>query len=254
MSRNSVGTVLVGPSTLLRDGLSHILRPPRFRVMASAPSLDLVDTTALAQYKSSLLVIESGDSPPTVIEHIARFKQQNPVGHVAVLGNRWCAPDIVSAFQAGANVYFAQMTSSEEFLKAIDLILLGQTLLPSELLPWMQDDPNNRDPRSEMVAISHVETDWSGKAVGRNGSLLSSREQEILRAIAKGASNKLIAREFDISDATVKVHVKTILRKIGVANRTQAAIWSMTKGLAHRGEHEKPMIVNAELEVDVREK
>jgi two-component system nitrate/nitrite response regulator NarL len=59
---------------------------------------------------------------------------------------------------------------------------------------------------------------------------LSPRETSILRWLARGASNKLIGREIKISEATVKVHVKAILRKIGVANRTQAAIWATTNG------------------------
>ena len=60
---------------------------------------------------------------------------------------------------------------------------------------------------------------------------LSPRETSILRYLSQGASNKLIARDIKISEATVKVHVKAILRKIGVANRTQAAIWAMTNAV-----------------------
>ena len=56
---------------------------------------------------------------------------------------------------------------------------------------------------------------------------LSPRETSILRCLARGASNKLIGREIKISEATVKVHVKAILRKIGATNRTQAAVWAM---------------------------
>jgi two-component system nitrate/nitrite response regulator NarL len=58
-------------------------------------------------------------------------------------------------------------------------------------------------------------------------SLLSPREAEILRFIKKGASNKIIARELGVADATVKAHVKSVLRKIEVSNRTQAAIWAL---------------------------
>ena len=60
--------------------------------------------------------------------------------------------------------------------------------------------------------------------------LLSPREKLILRCIIEGDSNKCIARKIDIAEATVKVHVKAILRKIGVQNRTQAAIWGINHG------------------------
>ena len=61
---------------------------------------------------------------------------------------------------------------------------------------------------------------------------LSRRELQILKCLADGDSNKLIARDLGISDATVKVHVKNILRKISATNRTQAAIWALNSGLA----------------------
>ena len=59
---------------------------------------------------------------------------------------------------------------------------------------------------------------------------LSEREEQVLRDLVKGRSNKIIARKLDIAEATVKVHMKSVLRKIRVANRTQAAIWALENG------------------------
>jgi two-component system nitrate/nitrite response regulator NarL len=66
---------------------------------------------------------------------------------------------------------------------------------------------------------------------------LSEREEQILRDLVKGLSNKIIARKLDIAEATVKVHMKSILRKIRVANRTQAAIWALENGYAANNLH-----------------
>jgi two-component system nitrate/nitrite response regulator NarL len=102
--------------------------------------------------------------------------------------------------------------------------MLGhQAVLPIEFMP----SPSDLAPEPGI----HI-----AKPAGANqGNLpsepvlhLSPRETSILQCLARGASNKLIARGIKISEATVKVHVKAILRKIGVANRTQAAIWAMT--------------------------
>ena len=76
----------------------------------------------------------------------------------------------------------------------------------------------------EMVSKSHL------RRKTRPRPLLSPREKVILRCITEGASNKCIARKIDIAEATVKVHVKAILRKIRVQNRTQAAIWGINNG------------------------
>ena len=66
----------------------------------------------------------------------------------------------------------------------------------------------------------------------RNHPRLSEREARILDGLVKGQANKVIARTCDITEATVKVHMKSIMRKIRVENRTQAAIWAMENGYA----------------------
>ncbi len=63
---------------------------------------------------------------------------------------------------------------------------------------------------------------------------LSPREAEILRSLMRGEPNKVIARKLDVTEATIKVHVKAILRKVGAANRTQAALWA-TEHLTTKG-------------------
>ena len=63
-------------------------------------------------------------------------------------------------------------------------------------------------------------------------AMLSPREREIVLHVARGASNKEIARALDVAESTVKIHVQHILRKLGVASRVQAAIWAVENGLA----------------------
>jgi two-component system, NarL family, nitrate/nitrite response regulator NarL len=67
------------------------------------------------------------------------------------------------------------------------------------------------------------------------GCKLSTRETQILNCLRQGAPNKAIARRLDVAEATVKVHIKAILRKIGVANRTQAAIWASQRATQRGG-------------------
>jgi two-component system, NarL family, nitrate/nitrite response regulator NarL len=72
----------------------------------------------------------------------------------------------------------------------------------------------------------------------RNGQGLSEREGQILKGLMKGHSNKVIARMCDVTEATIKVHMKSILRKIRVANRTQAAIWAFEHQYGHEFVHQ----------------
>jgi two-component system, NarL family, nitrate/nitrite response regulator NarL len=120
---------------------------------------------------------------------------------------------------------FDEQEKCEAFVKALELVMLGETILPLELLSFF---------RKTLSAEAQLKTtqDVVGIAPGfppvKKDDLpsLSFRETCILRCIVDGASNKIIARKLDITEATVKVHVKAILRKIRVHNRTQAAIWA----------------------------
>jgi two-component system nitrate/nitrite response regulator NarL len=69
-----------------------------------------------------------------------------------------------------------------------------------------------------------------GASSGRAFHSLSEREQQILKGLIKGHSNKMMACRFNVTEATIKVHMKSILKKIRAANRTQAAIWAVENG------------------------
>jgi two-component system nitrate/nitrite response regulator NarL len=106
--------------------------------------------------------------------------------------------------------------------------MLGhQVVLPIEFVPSPSDLVS--EGRWGMQVPKPVELDHN--LLNEPILHLSPRETSILRCLARGASNKLIARDIQITEATVKVHVKAILRKIGVANRTQAAIWATTNAV-----------------------
>jgi two-component system, NarL family, nitrate/nitrite response regulator NarL len=229
MSRRSILTIIVGPTTLLREALSRMLAPRGFRTVRAMPSLAEADFGALAQADPCLLIVELGDSPRSEIAHIARFKEQSPHGRIALLGRRCPLTDIAAAFQAGANAYFSEATPSDEFLKAIELIVLGQqTMLPFELLSQISGARLQPECRGMQIAPSVLASIHGVHFTQPKSFHLSPRESGILQCLLRGAPNKLIAREINISEATVKVHVKAILRKIGASNRTQAAIWAMT--------------------------
>ena len=223
--RRIVPTMIVGASALFREGLSRILGPAGFRVLASKSAFSEIDTGEFPRADSCLLLIRCDDSSHSLIPRLRAIKQECPFIRIALLGQHWPPSEIAAAFRAGANAYFAEATASDEFLCAIGLIMLGhQAVLPIEFVPSPSDLGSQG--RWGMQVPKPVELDRN--LLNEPILHLSPRETSILRYLSQGASNKLIARDIKISEATVKVHVKAILRKIGVANRTQAAIWAMT--------------------------
>jgi two-component system nitrate/nitrite response regulator NarL len=94
--------------------------------------------------------------------------------------------------------------------------MLGETFLPFSISFELLRH------RSNQISLPGAPAGTAARGVGN----LSPRETQILRCLTQGVSNKLIARELGLSEATVKVHLKAILRKVKVGNRTQAAIWA----------------------------
>ena len=106
------------------------------------------------------------------------------------------------------------------------LRLLGETILPPELLSFIGDaDDHHEHPPT---ALNRILNGDASPPIGIDAvPRLSPREKCILRCVVEGDSNKAIARKISIAEATVKVHVKAILRKVRLNNRTQAAIWAI---------------------------
>jgi two-component system nitrate/nitrite response regulator NarL len=118
-------------------------------------------------------------------------------------------PEIMSeVVLAGAAGYVPKSAPSDVLIGAIRLIMAGGTYLPAAAAMTLR---RTRPPAPTL----------SGPAAGEP---LTSRQMRVLRLLAQGLSNKQIARELEISEITVKAHVSLILRKLGVSNRTQAAI------------------------------
>ena len=226
MQRRTFATIVIGLNALARDGLTRILRAAGFRVAASVPCVTDAVLDALSRDQIMLLVLDAGSALDEAIGQIEAFKRHCPDGRVAVLASNYKLVDILSAYQAGANSCFVNVADATSFVKSLELVMLGETLLPPEILPLILDhgDPSNDNaPETDAEVVADLVPDPDDDYMPQ----LSAREDCILRCLTEGQSNKMIARRINIAEATVKVHIKAILRKIRVHNRTQAAIWAI---------------------------
>jgi len=124
------------------------------------------------------------------------------------------ADDLVAAIRSGADGYLLKDMEPEDLLTAIDEALNGRTVIGERLNSLLA-----RAIREEATAKQ------------RDTATLTDREKEILQGLAHGLSNKLIARNLDITEATVKVHVKNLLKKLGFHSRLEAAVWAVGRGV-----------------------
>jgi len=176
------------------------------------------------------LIVHTSDDFDLAIEQIELVRGQYPSGRIVVVADhyRQAEPDL--AFQAGAAGYFISAMSCDAFVKSIELVMMGETVFPPAFLS--PSSPAIKSARQDKPApLAENERAIIVTTEAAAAPQLSPRELVILRCLIEGNSNKGIARKIDIAEATVKVHVKAILRKIRVQNRTQAAIWGMNNVL-----------------------
>lgn len=245
--RQSYETILIGKNILVREGISRILHAANFRIVHSASTADELPSE-LQAHQLLFLIIHNGDGFDVALEQIRFVRGRYPDARIAVVSDHYRPDELVLAYRAGASGYFVNVNSCDAFIKSIELVTMGEAVFPPAFLSFALDGVLEREAaptdqvKHDIKDVEHGIMLTTEEPVAPH---LSPREKAILSCLIEGSSNKSIARKIDIAEATVKVHVKAILRKIRVQNRTQAAIWGMSNGsLVHSANgHTVPSIV-----------
>lgn len=217
-----IDVALVGASSLHREGLRQSLDSTQFVVIAEG-----------RDFASLLTLMGSGVAPKLIIADITRLSEKDFEGlrrvrdaalecRIVVLSNDLILSDIGRVFRAGADGYLVSELSREAFSLSLLLIASGEKVLPGSL--------------ADVLASNY--RDFVSSKLSNDQDNLTDRERQILRCLLNGYSNKLIARVLDITEGTVKVHLKTLMKKISAVNRTQAALWARSQGI---GEDPDPL-------------
>jgi two-component system, NarL family, nitrate/nitrite response regulator NarL len=225
-------TVIIEKSFLFRAGLTHILAGGRFRVTADCSTLCDLPERAFNGKQCLALIGVDNDGPGAVLSQISSLKGQNGALRIIVLTDQFRREELLATVEAGADGYLVKNEiTPEALLQSLELVLLGGVVIPHGLSRMLKD---RVAPLNDTPAVTELMETGSNGAQPRLAddapqsadlARLSNREQMILMQLMQGASNKHIARELNIAEATVKVHVKSLLRKTRVNNRTQAAMW-----------------------------
>jgi len=213
---SEVNTLLIGRNRLFLEGLKSLLRGSPFDARSEASGvaeLDLFDDDEAPE----LVLIELRGEVSELVQDIKLLKEGLPGVPVVVLTDDRDPCTLAACLNAGAEAYLLKDISLEALIHSLKLALLGQKVMPTELAMALINGA------AGAPAVN-------GRSIEHYG--LSDREMEILRCLVNGDANKVIANRLEITEATVKVHMKSLLRKIKAANRTQAAIWALNQGLA----------------------
>jgi two-component system, NarL family, nitrate/nitrite response regulator NarL len=217
--QNVISTVVVSPDTLLSYALVHLLRAAHYRLVGVTPSFTELCISA-GEGEPDLFILALPDDVAN-LAGVAHLRHQSKLAKIVVLSDRLNPSTCAQVLRAGAVAYLSRSISKDEFVKFLGRVAAGEVVVSPELLMATVA------PRIEAV-VSQPPTRRSGaQSFDETVSRLSPREAEVLRCIVDGDSNKHIGRHFEIAETTVKVHIKSILRKINAHNRTQAAIWAV---------------------------
>ena len=227
--------VVTHPCSFFRDGLRQTLIRSRFRPVRlfCTVSEDVEECLQSVDGCVWLLGVDKFDA--TNEKLVRQATRSNHAVRVVILAASPVVSDIMSALNAGACGFLRQDITGDQLLKSLELIVTGQTVIYPQFWMTASQAKAPKDallPHLESVAAAtceRVEGEDPPCEILRGAGLargLSSRELAILRTLMEGASNKVIARALVITEATVKVHMKAILRKLRLQNRTQAAIWA----------------------------
>lgn len=192
---------------VVREGLAAMIgRRAEMQVVAEASNGVQAVELAL-QHKPDILLMDLRMPQMGGVEAIRTIRAAWPEARVIVLTTFDGDEDIFRALQAGAKGYLLKDTPREELLEAIRAVYAGRKHIPSEVAAKLADRLTSET--------------------------LTEREREVLQLIVAGQSNKEIGASLNISEGTVKVHVNSLLGKLGVSDRTQAVTEALRRGLVH---------------------
>jgi two-component system nitrate/nitrite response regulator NarL len=209
-------TMLIDANKLFREGLRRLLDTSPFAIVAEAGNLrEAVSIVEQSGAQPQLVLVDLATGNEEEAEALRRLRSLLADTRIVVLTSELCTRRLANALEAGVDGYLMKDLSSEALTQSLRLAMMGEKVFPTHL--------------AALLINGRVNAPTIDMPVSRKG--LSQREVQILRCLLSGDSNKMIANQLNITEATVKVHLKSLLRKINASNRTQAAIWALNNGI-----------------------
>jgi two-component system nitrate/nitrite response regulator NarL len=237
---------VVHPSRLARKGLEAALANSPFSAACTSSRIEEVPST-IASAGEQLLALIGVREAAHAAQALSATKASFPDARIVVVGDAGDRELVVTALAGGATTFIDENVATSTLIKELELVAQGEPVISVLIMQRLlgQGCPQASEPAVAPIALDQQQPSEFKDAAGANPPL-SGREAAILNALVQGTPNKVIANRLCITEATVKVHVKAILRKICAKNRTQAAIWALHHHALLKPAHDRNGMVPTE--------
>jgi two-component system nitrate/nitrite response regulator NarL len=253
-------TIIVEPHLLVREALESLIKNYHYRVVCSVGSAaEIISNPTMVRDGPQLVILGAGSTNDAFGEAVS-IRKLWPNSKIVLLIEQTSAADLQGLLMSELDGCVPLFASPETLIRTLDLVTIeGARVVVTATAtnPAIRPPPKHLSRQPDVASTGHEsksinlvalpparptlngcgeadpnahEADKHEAPPSQNQPRLSEREAQILEGLVQGHANKVIARSCDITEATVKVHMKSILRKIQVANRTQAAVWALEHG------------------------
>lgn len=213
MKEEAASILLIDDHPMLRNGVKQLIELDGSLLVIGEASNGAEAVVIAEQQDPDLILLDLNMPGMNGLDTLVQLRTIDLSGRIVVFSVSNHEEDVVNALKRGADGYLLKDMEPEELLKALHQAAAGQMVLSEKLTNVLI--ASLRDPRV---------------ADERDAEQLTRRERDILQLITSGMTNKAIARKLSITESTVKVHVKHLLKKMKLKSRVEAAVWALQNG------------------------
>jgi two-component system, NarL family, nitrate/nitrite response regulator NarL len=241
-------TIVVESRLLVREALKLLMEESSYRVVCEVGSISGIGLPTIGSDEPRLVILGAQSADTALIEAVSA-RRLWPDSKIILLYEYASPDDFQKLLKSEINGCVPLFASPDTMISTLDMIVTRDVrvmVVPDSnhavIQPVQAKEPHQSAIKSQSdvaeydisvsIGAMHAKSPTNGAGASNQQRVprLTQREAQILDGLVKGHSNGVIARTCDITEATVKAHMKSILRKIRVDNRTQAAIWAMANG------------------------
>jgi two-component system nitrate/nitrite response regulator NarL len=202
--------LLIDDHPVLRNGIKQLLRTNHFLTVIAEASTGQDGVQLALDYEPDLILLDLNMPEFSGIDTLKSLRAHNVSSRIVIFTVSDYEDDVSDAILAGADGYLLKDMEPEDLINSIEQACMGKLVI---------------SPKLTAILIECMQSRKKDRLKDKNLQILSHREIDVLKLIAQGLPNKLISRRLFISEGTVKVHVKNILKKLSLHSRIEVAVW-----------------------------